>query len=231
LWVKRFTASLKTKPAAKRSPSGILFGRLLIGINVSAGLLILADGVHLDQSHPAQGAKDHVRLLEKVESLKAIAATAGAAAIAAGMTLGDSRDWQQARKELYAAEESLALSEDSAAAYKARIDDLNDQLHDARLTLRDAAKAITEAQHDEACKAEALAAQAFLKAGDDFYAAHCALAETIDVRIKLKNKILGLPEWMGGGYPVEVLLMPPEGSTFTRDQLMRRPPRALKGVA
>ena len=176
-------------------------------------------------------AGDHVRLLDKVEALKATAAAAGASAIAAGMTLGDSSDWQQARKELYAAEESLALSEDSAEAYKARIDDLNDQLHDARLTLKDAAKALTEAQHDEACKAEALAAQAFLKAGDDFYAAHCALAETIDVRVKLRNKITGLPEHTGGGFPVEVLLMPPGGSTFTREQLTRRPPNALKGVA
>jgi hypothetical protein len=44
-----------------------------------------------------------------------------------------------------------------------------------------------------------------------FYADHCTFAETIDVRIKLRNKILGLPEWTGGGYPVEVILKPPRG--------------------
>jgi hypothetical protein len=86
---------------------------------------------------------------------------------------------------------------------------LSDELHDAKVTLKDAAKALTEAQHDEAIAVEASAAQAFLKAGDDFYAAHCALAETIDVRVKLRNKIAGLPEHTGGGYAVEVLLVPP----------------------
>jgi ribosomal 50S subunit-associated protein YjgA (DUF615 family) len=48
-------------------------------------------------------AGEHVRLLEKVEALKAQGAAAGAATIAADMTLGDSSDWQQARKALYAA--------------------------------------------------------------------------------------------------------------------------------
>jgi hypothetical protein len=176
-------------------------------------------------------AGDHVRLLEKVDALKAIAAAAGASAIAAGMTLGDNSAWQQARKELYAAEESLALSEDCAAACKARIHDLNEQLHEAKRTVKDAAKALTEAQHDEAIAVEALAAQAFLKAGDEFYAAHCAYAEAIDVRVKLRNKVVGLPEHTGGGYAVDVFLTPPGGCELPRDQLRRRPPNALKGVA
>lgn len=176
-------------------------------------------------------ANDHVRLLEKVESLKAQGAAAGAAAIAAGMTLGDSSDWLQARKALNAAQESLADSEVTSAAYMARIDDLNDQLHDAQLEVKDAAKALTEAQHDEACKVEESAAQSFLAAGDAFYAAHCALAVAIDARIKLRNKIVGLPDWTGGGYPIDVYLTAPAGATFTRDQLTRRPPNALKGVA
>jgi hypothetical protein len=147
------------------------------------------------------------------------------------MTLGDSSDWLQARKALNTAQESLADSEVTAAAYMARIDDLNDQLNDAQLEVKDAAKALTEAQHDEACKVEESAAQAFLAAGDAFYAAHCALAVAIDARIKLRNKIVGLPEWTGGGYPVDVYLTAPAGATFTRDQLTRRPPNALKGVA
>ena len=176
-------------------------------------------------------AGDHVRLLEQVDALKAIAAAAGASAIAAGMTLGDCSDWQQARKALYAAEESLALSEDCAAAYKARIHDLNEQLHEAKRTVKDAATALTAAQHDEAIAVEALAAQAFLKAGDEFYAAHCAYAVTIDARVKLRNKVVGLPAGTGGGYAVDVFLTPPGGCELTRDQLTRRPPNALKGVA
>lgn len=178
-------------------------------------------------------ANDHVRLLEKVESLKAQGAAAGAAAIAAGTSLGDSSDWLQARKALNSAQESLAESEVTAAAYMARIDDLNDQLHDAQLEVKEAVKKLTAAQYDEACKAEASAAEAFLKAGDDFYAAHCAYAATIDVRVKLHNKIVGLAEWVGGGYPVEVILKAPGGSTLTRAELTRLPPKALKlkGVA
>lgn len=174
---------------------------------------------------------EHGELVARVEALKSKAALIGADCIAAGIAPGDSSDWLQARKTLAAAQETLADSEGLQSSWLARIDALEDQIHDAKNVLKTAEQSLLEAQHDAACVDESAAMQAFLAAGDEFYTAHCALADAIDKRVKLRNRLQGLPAHTGGGYPVEVFLMPPEGATFTRDALTRRPPTALKGVA
>ncbi len=191
-------------------------------------------GLEAEIAAAREKANDHARLLEQVDKLKAEVASTGAAAIASGVALGDSSDWKTARKSLAAAQEKLTDSEATAAAYTARIDSLSDQLHDAKNHVKEAARALTEAQHDEACANEAKAAAAFLAAGDEFYRQHCELAEAIDKRIRLRNKITGQPAHVGGGYPVDVLLPAPGGASFTRDQLMRYAPPtagATKGRA